>query len=220
MFIEVPDLLNPAQVQRLRDIAAKAKFVDGRISNPNNKAKNNLQLDHTDTSYQESAQIMGEALVQNEAVQEFTFMLRIAPPLMCRYKPEMSYGVHSDNAFVNVGQGMLRSDISCTIFIADPETYEGGELTIHLGNRSVGIKGAAGSAVLYPSTTLHEVKPVSSGERLVAITFIESQIMDEKKRYLLYQLNEVAALEGYNISWDNRVMLQHISASLHRMWST
>jgi PKHD-type hydroxylase len=220
MFIEVPDLLSPAQVQRLRDIAASAKFVDGRISNPNNKAKNNLQLDHTDASYKESAQIMGEALVQNESVQDFTFMLRIAPPLMCRYKPDMAYGVHSDNAFVNVGQGILRSDISCTMFISDPETYEGGELTIHLGNRSIAIKGSPGSAVLYPSTTLHEVKPVITGERLVAITFMESQIMDEQKRHLLYQLNEVAAIEGYNISWDNRVMLQHISASLHRMWST
>ena len=220
MFIEVPDLLNAAQVQRLRDIAAQAKFVDGRISNPNNKAKNNLQLDHTESSYQESAKLMGEALVQNESVQDFTFMQKIAPPLICRYEPDMSYGIHSDNAFVNVGQTALRSDISCTIFIADPDTYEGGELTIHLGNQSVAVKGAAGSAVLYPSTTLHEVKPVRSGERLVAITFIESQIMDEQKRYLLYQLNEVAALEGYNISWDNRVLLQHISASLHRMWST
>ena len=220
MFIEVPDLLSPAQVQRLRDIAASANFVDGRISNPNNKAKNNLQLDHTDAHYQESAKIMGEALFQNESVKNYTFMFRIAPPLMCRYKPDMSYGIHSDNAFINVGQGVLRSDISCTIYLSDPESYEGGELTIHLGNRTVAVKLAAGSAVLYPSTTLHEVKPVISGERLVAITFIESQIMDEQKRFLLYQLNEVAALEGYNISWDNRVMLHHISASLHRMWST
>jgi PKHD-type hydroxylase len=111
--------------------------------------------------------------------------------------------------FINVGQSVLRSDISCTIYLSDPESYEGGELTIHLGNRTVAVKLAAGSAVLYPSTTLHEVKPVISGERLVAITFIESQIMDEQKRFLLYQLNEVAALEGYNISWDNRVMLHH-----------
>ena len=104
--------------------------------------------------------------------------------------------------------------------MSEPDTYEGGELTIHLGSKPVSIKGAAGSAILYPSTTIHEVVPVTSGERLVAITFIESQIMDEKKRYLLYSLNEIAALEGDNISWDNRILLEHVRHSLHRMWST
>ena len=104
--------------------------------------------------------------------------------------------------------------------MAEPDTYEGGELAIHLGSRTINVKGAAGSAVFYPSTTLHEVMPVTAGERLVAITFVESQIMDEHKRELLYALNEVAALEGFNISWDNRVTLQRVSAGLHRMWST
>ena len=99
------------------------------------------------------------------------------------------------------------------------EEYEGGELKIHLGDKSISVKGDAGSAVMYPSTTIHEVMPVTRGERLVAITFIESQIIDEQKRDLLYTLNEVAALEGYNMSWDNRMLLQHVSASLHRMWS-
>lgn len=219
MFIEVPDLLSVTQVNRLRDIAAKAKFVDGRISNPNNKAKKNLQLDYKDSCYKDSAALLAEAMMKNEVVQNFAFINRFAPPLMCRYQPGMAYGKHSDNAFVHVGQTTLRSDISSTIFLADPDDYEGGDLTIHLGHKTVSVKGAAGSAVLYPSTTLHEVMPVTSGERLVAITFIESQIMDEHKRDLLYTLNEVAALEGFNISWDNRVLLQHVSANLHRMWS-
>lgn len=220
MFIEVPDLLNSSELKRLRDIAAKAKFVDGRISNPNNKAKKNLQLDYSDSCYQESAKVLAEAMMKNESVQNFAFIKRFAPPLICRYQPGMAYGKHSDNAFVHVGQNVLRSDVSCTIFLSDPDSYDGGELTIHLGQKTVSIKGAAGSAVLYASTTLHEVNPVTSGERLVAITFIESQIIDEQKRDLLYTLNEVAALEGYNISWDNRVLLQHVSANLHRMWSS
>ena len=220
MFIEVPDLLNADELKRLRDIATKAKFVDGRISNPNNKTKNNLQLDYNDSSYQESAKVIAEAMWKNESVQNFAFIKRLAPPLLCRYEPGMAYGKHSDNAFINVGQTMLRSDVSSTIFLAEPEEYEGGELSIHLGSKSINIKGAAGSAILYASNTLHEVIPVASGERLVAITFIESQIMDEQKRDLLYTLNEVAALEGHNISWDNRILLQHVSAGLHRMWSS
>lgn len=114
----------------------------------------------------------------------------------------------------------LRSDVSCTIFISDPQTYDGGALTIHLGSKPVEIKGAAGSAVIYPSTTLHEVAPVTRGERLVAITFIESMISDERKRNLLYTLNEVSALEGFNISPENRMRLEHVRNCLNRMWSS
>jgi len=220
MFIEVPDLLTAAQCKQLRDIAATARFVDGRISNPHNETKKNLQLDQDDKVYEETSRILAEALIKNESIKNFAFINRFAPPLICRYRPDMAYGKHADNAFVQVGPTTIRSDISCTIFLEHPEAYEGGELTIHLGNKSVSVKGKAGSAILYPSTTIHEVTPVTSGERLVAITFIESQILDEHKRDLLYTLNEVAALEGYNISWDNRVLLQHVSASLHRMWSS
>ncbi len=220
VFIEVPDVLNAAQVARMQEIAAKAKFVDGRVSNPHNQAKRNLQIDHKDPLYQESTQTLADAMMQNEAVKNFTFMMRFAPPLMCRYQPDMTYGKHSDSAFLNLGQTPFRSDVSSTIFLVEPDTYEGGELTIHLGSKTVRVKGQAGSAVLYPSTTIHEVAPVTSGERLVAITFIQSQIIDEHRRYLLYQLKEIAALEGYNMKWDNRVMLQHVCESLHRMWST
>ena len=219
MFIEIPDLLNADQLRRLQEIGASARFVDGRISNPNNETKNNLQMDLADSAYEESAKIMAQAMWRNDTVMNFAFVHRLAPPLMCRYKPDMAYGMHSDNAYVNVGGSMLRSDVSATIFLAAPDTYEGGELAIHLGERTVDIKLPAGAAVLYPSTTLHEVRPVTSGERLVGITFIESQIRDEQQRHLLYTLNEVAAVEGEHISWENRVLLQHVSASLERMWS-
>ena len=82
------------------------------------------------------------------------------------------------------------------------------------------LNALAGSAVVYPSTTIHEVLPVRSGARLVAITFVQSQIVDEKQRELLYTLNEVAALEGLNMQWDNRVRLEHVRHSLHRMWAS
>lgn len=152
-------------------------------------------------------------------MRNFAFIQRLAPPLICRYQPGMQYGKHPDTAYLPMQPTPLRSDISCTIFIADPASYDGGELTIHLGSKPVTIKGTRGGAVLYPSTTIHEVRPVTRGERLVAITFIESQICDEKKRDLLYTLNEVAALEGLKMDWDNRVRLEHVRHSLHRMWS-
>ncbi len=219
IFTEIENILTPAELQRLRVIAKDASFVDGRISNPHNTTKKNLQIDHTTQPYQESTQILGQALMRSEEFRNFAFIKRLAPPLLCRYQPGMEYGKHPDTAYLPMTPTPLRSDISCTIFLADPATYEGGELTIHLGSKPVSIKGVAGSAVVYPSTTIHQVQPVTAGERLVAITFIESQIIDETKRHLLYTLNEVAALEGYNIAWDNRVLLEHVRHSLHRMWS-
>ncbi|HEX3602587.1 MAG TPA: hypothetical protein VHU43_00750, partial [Steroidobacteraceae bacterium] len=89
----------------------------------------------------------------------------------------------------------------------------------HLGTEAVSVKGQAGSAVFYPSTTVHQVVPVSSGERMVMITFIESQIPDQLQRELLYSLGEVRALEGLKMEWQNRTQLEFAIANLHRMWS-
>jgi len=219
MFLEIQNVLNPGEIERLRDVARSATFVDGKISNPHNQTKQNLQVDPRDSGFQESGRIVGQALQRNDEFARYTLPVRVATPLLCKYQPGMSYGKHPDAAFLPMQPTPLRSDVSCTVFISDPAAYEGGELTIHLGSRPIAIKGAAGSAVVYPSTTIHEVQPVRSGERLVAITFIQSQIIDEKKRDLLYTLNEVAALEGLTMKWENRILLEHVLHSLHRMWS-
>ena len=109
MFIEVPDLIDAAQIERLQQIAAKAKFVDGRISNPHNEAKKNLQIDPNDPLHQESAKILAEAIVRNETVQRFALVSRFAPPLICRYGPDMTYGKHADSAFLQMRPAPLFS---------------------------------------------------------------------------------------------------------------
>lgn len=220
MILTIPDVLTPPEIARLRQIAETASFVDGRISAPNNPTKNNTQLDARSAEYQDSAKLLAMALQRSPEFQRFAFLKRFAPPLLCKYQVGMAYGAHPDSAYVNTTIGPLRSDISCTIWLSDPQSYEGGALRIHLGDRSVDVKLPPGAAVVYPSTTIHEVVPVTSGVRLVAITFIESQIIDETKRHLLYLLNEIAALEGNNMAWDNRVQLEHVRHSLHRMWSS
>jgi len=91
-------------------------------------------------------------------------------------------------------------------------------LSVRLGTRQVEFKGPPGSAVIYPSNTLHEVKPVTAGDRLVGLTFIESLVRDPVFRELLYQLDEVAALEGLTMSWENRTRLQYVRSSLRRIW--
>lgn len=220
MFLEIDDILGPHELDRLKEIAAATRFLEGRISNPHNQTKNNLQADLGEPGYRESSQLVFQALWRNETFRNYVFPKRIAPPLLCRYQPGMSYGRHSDSAFMPMQPEPLRSDVSLTVWLNDPATYKGGELVIHLGGKPVVIKGGAGSAIVYPSTTIHEVTPVTEGERLVAITFVESQIGDERCRDLLYTLNEVAALEGLNMAWNNRLRLEHVRQSLHRIWSS
>jgi PKHD-type hydroxylase len=220
MISTITGLVEPADVSKLIQIASGASFVDGRISAPNNPMKNNKQLDASSTLYTESSAMLGQALQRNAEFMGLTFARRFAPPLLCKYEKGMAYGAHPDSAYVNTKVGPLRSDVSCTIFLSDPGSYEGGALRIHLGDRQVDVKLPAGDAVVYPSTTIHEVTPVASGFRLVAITFIESQISDEIKRNLLFTLNDVAALEGARMDWQNRIRLEHVRHSLHRMWSS
>jgi PKHD-type hydroxylase len=219
MFLELKALLNPAEIARLTVLSREVKFVEGRISNPANTTKDNLQADLADPKYAESTEIVADAFERSRAFLDFAMPKRIAPPLLCRYEPGMKYGAHADAAVIALAGGNLRSDISCTVFISEPSSYEGGELVCHLGTRPVPFKGMPGDAIVYPSTLLHEVRPVRSGARLVSITFIESLIADEAKRTQLYELNEVGALEGLKMDWQNRVRLELVRQNLFRMWA-
>lgn len=218
MFLEIASILNDGEVSRLHELAGLLKFVDGRLSNPANESKNNLQADLSDPRYGESSQIVLNALLRNRQFRDMAMPLRVAPPLLARYETGMKYGVHADAAHMRLPGGLLRSDLSCTVFIGD--AYEGGELTIHLGSRVLSFKGAPGHAVVYPSTTLHEVRPVTTGTRLVSITFIESVIADEAKRDVIYELNDVIALEGLAMRWENRIRLEAVRENLIRCWSS
>jgi PKHD-type hydroxylase len=211
-------LLTDAEIAECRRIAAEAPFVDGRISNPHNKAKINEQL-HDPQAYQKSSQLLLNAFGRSEEFREFAFPVAIAPPLITRYHPGMRYGAHADAAFIPLPTGPLRSDLSCTVFLNEPTDYEGGELYIQLGDADLKFKLRPGEAIVYPSDTLHQVVPVSKGERLVAISFIQSRIQDPFRRNLLFELNEVAALEGLKMAPENFSRLQLVQANLLRYWA-
>jgi PKHD-type hydroxylase len=210
-------LLTDAEIAECRQIAATAPFVDGRITNPHNTAKQNEQL-HEPQAYQKSSQLLLQAFMRSEEFSDFAFPALIAPPFLTRYRPGMKYGLHTDSAYIRMPAGQLRSDLSCTIFLNDPESYEGGTLHILLGDADLRFKLRAGEAIIYPSDTFHEVEPVTKGERLVAITFIQSRIADPFRRNLLFNLNEVAALEGLQMSIENFSRLQLVQAQLLRYW--
>lgn len=213
----VLEILSAEEVAECRQIAANATFVHGKISNPHNKAKQNEQL-HEQAAYQRSAKIVFDALTRSPEFVEFAFPVQIAPPLLTRYQPGMHYGAHADAAYLTLPHGTVRSDLSCTVFLNEPENYEGGALHIRYADASIRFKLKPGEAIVYPSDTLHEVEPVTSGERLVAITFIQSRVKDPFQRHMLFELNEVAALEGNNMSQENFSRLQLIQANLLRYW--
>ncbi|MGH6781199.1 MAG: Fe2+-dependent dioxygenase [Sphingomonadaceae bacterium] len=218
MFRMIEDVLPPEAVAELVAIAAASQFVDGKVSNPHSRVKNNQQL-HEQQPAERAAQIVARALLGHREFFDVAFPKVIAPPLLARYEPGMNYGLHPDAAMMQTPTGVLRSDLSCTVFLADPASYDGGALRIQLGSGEMRFKGKPGSAVLYPSMTLHEVEPVTRGQRLVAITFIQSRIADPVERDLLYELNEVAALEGNNMAPENFSRLQAVQFNLMRRWT-
>lgn len=219
MIFEIPDILIEAELAQIREIAARTNFVDGRNSNSGFAEKLNLQVDPSAAEAGMAAKLVMGALMRATPFLEFAFPKRMLPPLLARYRPGMKYGPHADAALLASPQGPLRSDISATVFINEPQAYEGGELVLHLGARSVPIKLKAGAAIVYPSTTLHEVAPVRAGERLVAITFIESFVPEEADRDIIYELGEISALEGNNMSVANRMRLEVVRQNLTRRWS-
>jgi PKHD-type hydroxylase len=217
MFNTIENVLNSAQIAELREIAARAQFVDGRISAPGAPVKNNVVLADRDL-FARSSQMVADALYGSEDFRVFAFPRAMTPPVLTRYETGMYYGTHTDSAFMPHPSRLLRSDLSCTIFISDPTSYDGGELVTRLGTEEIRLRAPAGAAIVYPSTTLHRVEKVTRGERLVALTFIESRIADSEKRELLYELNEIGAIAGEKMDIDTYTRFQRIQQNLLRKW--
>ncbi len=146
-------------------------------------------------------------------------MFRIADPIFARYQPDMTYGDHGDDPIMSSGQ-RFRTDVSMTIFLHPPETYEGGKLVVRTSFGKRKVKLNAGDAVVYPSSSLHHMAPVTSGERLVCLAWIQGYVKDAHKRELLYELN--LARENLMKEQPESETTGHVDksyTSLVRMWS-
>lgn len=210
------DMLDPGEVARLLQLSETIEFEDGKTTNPANTAKKNLQA-RRDGGHQEVAQILQQAIFRNEYFRDYTYARNVAPPLLTRYDPGMEYGEHVDASIMRLNT-TLRSDISMTVFISDPETYEGGELIIRAADQEIRIKEAAGQAILYPSTYYHRVAPVTAGARIVAITFIESAFRDAAKREILVELQEFLHENAAKVGPEAQLRLEYVKSNLERMW--
>lgn len=218
MFNTIENVLTADELGELRAIAARAEFIDGRASARGSPIKNNLVVGDP-RLLDRSAQIVADALFRNEDFRVFAFPKAMMPPILTRYGAGMYYGMHVDSAFMPHPTRTLRSDLSCTVFISDLGEYEGGALVARFGTAELKLRAPAGAAIVYPSTTLHRVEEVTRGERLVALTFIESRIADQEERELLYELKEVGAIAGGKMDVETYTRLQRVQENLLRRWS-
>ena len=163
--------------------------------------------------------VMGN-LARQPAYRGGALPLHAATPLYIRYTPGMEYGEHLDDALMGAGGVLYRSDVAVTVFLSAPEDYDGGALVIRGASGEQTVKLPAGDAVLYPAGTLHRVGPVTRGERLVAVTWVQSVVRDPARRELLYGLN--LAREKLLQSAPDAEETAQVNAAysnLIRMWS-
>ncbi len=194
MLIEIPGILSWADVQEIRRALGDAAFVDGAETAGFRavKVKQNEQAASGEGKERAQKKIVA-ALRDNGAFQRAAFPRTIRTPLISRYRAGMAYGRHVDDALMGAGP-MVRSDLSVTVFLSDPGSYEGGELVIDSGYGTIATKLPMGAAVLYPSDMLHEVSPVTSGERLAAVTWVQSHVRDAAARTVLHDLDRIRRL--------------------------
>lgn len=190
MLLTIPALLNHAQLQKMHEVLATGEFVDGRLTAGKAAArvKQNQELRPEAKRMQLLIRILMASLGHNEVFRFGVLPQRVADPIFARYTPGMAYGEHVDDPIMG-SSPRFRSDVSMTVFLTPPTAYDGGELVIRTPFGPREVKLAAGDAVVYPSASLHRVAEVTRGERLVALTWIQSHVRDPAQRELLYELN-------------------------------
>ena len=215
----LPNVLSAAELQAVRELLPQVRFSDGRITNPDSTIKQNLQAPQDDPANQRIALIARDALMRYGELRVFAQPRTMARTTVVRYEPGMNYGWHVDEALFP-STPPIRSDLSCTVFLNDPSEYDGGELTIQLGAQELAYKLEPGSAILYPSTTIHRVTPVTRGVRVAAITWLQSWVADSNCRELLVQLEEARALAASGGDRQRlQVLLESLRTNLFRMWA-
>ena len=220
MLVQIKNILGDAELQKIQELLKTAKFRDGHLSAgmAAQQVKNNLEVSDEDITSLLNNIVMNN-VVRHPIYQHAALPHRIAAPFYARYENGMEYGEHIDDPIMGQGD-RYRSDIAMTIFLNPPEEYEGGELIIQTPYGEQIIKSNAGDAVLYPATTRHRVSKVTSGKRLVAVTWVQSLIRDHEQRDLLYQLSKTREkmLRKDPDSEDTK-RIDNVYVNLVRMWS-
>ena len=224
MYLLVPGLLKPMELSLIDQLVSHARFEDGAATATDaaKAVKHNLQLPKAGSpEKQQTDAIILNAIAQSPLIQAALMPSRILPPIIGKYEPGMHYGMHVDSPIMGDHQtGIIRTDVGMTIFLADPDTYEGGELAVHSPTGLVHYKLNRGDAIIYPTTQIHGVLPVTSGLRLVAVTWMQCSVRDPQQRDILFQMKTVQSLIAqHNPQGQEHLLLMQAYSNLVRMWS-
>ena len=191
MLLTVPGVLKPDELALARGWLENVRFVDGKASAgaAARRVKHNLEAERGAAELERLDEMVMGKLARHPAYRGGALPLHAATPLYIRYAAGMEYGDHLDDPIMGAGGVRYRSDVAVTVFLSAPEEYDGGELVIRGAAGAQAVKLPAGDAVLYPAGTIHHVNPVTRGERLVAVTWVQSVVRDAARRELLYGLN-------------------------------
>ncbi|NEQ46428.1 MAG: Fe2+-dependent dioxygenase [Leptolyngbya sp. SIOISBB] len=216
MIFQIPDILSVDELVQIQTALAEADFIDGKLTAGwyAKQVKHNRQVKGKDA--QDLRTLVKAALLRHPLFQSAVRPKHIHSMLLSRYDPGMEYGRHTDNALM----GQYRSDVSFTVFLSDPATYEGGELVMEGADDEQRYKYAAGSAIAYPSSTLHRVNPVISGVRLAAVGWVHSWVKEPAQREILFDLDTVRrSLYAQTGKTDEFDLLCKSLANLTRRWA-
>lgn len=228
MLIKIPGVLSPGQVSEARSLLDAADWVDGKVTagHQSAKTKNNMQLPESSDAAKKLGAMILAALGKNPTFLSAALPLYVFPPLFNSYAGGQSFGTHVDNAIrQNMASGQrIRTDLSATLFFAEPEEYDGGVLCIEDTYGTQEVKLPAGDMVLYPSTSLHHVTPVTRGARVSSFFWLQSMIRSDEQRTLLYDLDLAtqrlgAECAGIEAAQKSTVQLTGVYHNLLRQWA-
>lgn len=221
MILTLAEAVNEAALSQMLELVAGAEFVDGRQTAgvALSETKRNEQVDSSSASLQAVTDVLLEALKVNESFRNAVYPKQLHSVLISRYRPGMAYGPHVDNALM--GSDVLwRTDLSLTLFLNEPDDYEGGELCLESGSGEIRFKLPAGHMICYPTSDLHQVRKVTRGERLVVVGWIQSHIRDGRAREALWDLaqarEDIYQREGKSRAYD---LVNKTHTNLLRRWA-
>jgi PKHD-type hydroxylase len=224
MMLHIPGVLTPEQVQHFRQRLAQADWIDGRASvgTQGAQVKRNRQLAEGSPLARELGDIVTRALTANPLFFASVLPLRVLPPYFNSYAGGEQYGLHIDGAVRTNASTLqtLRADVSTTVFLSAPEEYEGGELVVMDSYGAHEVKLPAGDAIVYPSSSVHRVMPVTSGERVASFLWAQSMVRDDAQRSMLFELDQnIQKLRAQHGDGEALVGLTGHYHNLLRMWA-
>ena len=219
MLLQIPDVLAAEQVTQCRRALEQAEWVDGRVTagHQSARAKDNMQLPENHPAARQLGDAVLAALERNPLFMSAALPLKVFPPLFNRYEGGQSFGNHVDNAIRQVTgtPHRVRTDLSATLFLSRPDEYDGGELMVEDTYGVHSVKLPAGHLILYPASSLHNVRPVTRGARLAAFFWVQSMVRDDGERTLLFDLD--TAIQRLGVESPDHPSVVQLTAVYHNL---